>query len=183
MHRPRFSLLSGLALLAVVAAPQFHAFAQEMQADVHVPSRPQNITWGTFPIDKAPVATVKSGQTVRIDTLSHAGSTQDEAPGGVPGGLRREARRDPAGRARLLGGASGTLRQPGAGGGHVLTGPIYVEGAEPGDMLEVQILELQTRVPYGMNSTGPTRRRVPRRLSGREGRRHAARRFRRARAT
>ncbi len=35
--------------------------------------------------------------------------------------------------------------------GHVLTGPIYVEGAEPGDTLEVQILEYTLRVPYGMN--------------------------------
>ena len=52
--------------------------------------------------------------------------------------------------------ARSTLRQPGGGGGHVLTGPIYVEGAEPGDTLEVQILSLRTRVPYGMNSTGPT---------------------------
>lgn len=31
-----------------------------------------------------------------------------------------------------------------------------MDGAEPGDTLEVQILDLQTRVPYGMNSTGPT---------------------------
>jgi acetamidase/formamidase len=40
-------------------------------------------------------------------------------------------------------------------GPHILTGPIYVEGAEPGDMLEVQILDLNARVPYGLNSTSP----------------------------
>jgi len=44
----------------------------------------------------------------------------------------------------------------GRGGAHVLTGPIAVTGAEPGDTLEVQILELRTRVPYGVNTTGPT---------------------------
>ena len=155
MHRSRFSLLSVLALLAVASAPQFHALAQEMQADVYVPSRPQNLTWGAFPIAKSAVATVKSGQAVRIDTLSHAGSTQDEPPAEFLAGYgvkREEILQD----VLDFWAARPTLRQPGGGGGHVLTGPIYVEGAEPGDMLEVQILALRTRVPYGMNSTGPT---------------------------
>ena len=42
------------------------------------------------------------------------------------------------------------------GGGHILTGPLYVEGAEPGDTLAVEMLELTTRVPYGINSTSST---------------------------
>ena len=144
-----------LALAAAVSALSFSAFAQETPADVHVPSRPQNLTWGAFPIDKGPVATVKSGQSVRIDTLSHAGSTQDEPPAEFLAGYgvtRNEILQD----VLDFWAVRGTLRQPGGGGGHVLTGPIYVEGAEPGDTLEVQILSLRTRVPYGMNSTGPT---------------------------
>jgi acetamidase/formamidase len=40
-------------------------------------------------------------------------------------------------------------------GVHVLTGPIYVEGAVPGDALEVRVLDLEFRVPYGVNNTGP----------------------------
>ena len=40
-------------------------------------------------------------------------------------------------------------------GVHVLTGPIYIEGAEPGDALEVRVLDLEFRVPYGVNNTGP----------------------------
>jgi hypothetical protein len=48
--------------------------------DHHVPSRPENLAWGAFPKDKPPILHVKSGQTVRIDTLSHAGATQDEHP-------------------------------------------------------------------------------------------------------
>jgi acetamidase/formamidase len=129
--------------------------AQSSDADVYVPSRPETITWGAFPIDKGPVATVKTGQTVRIDTLSHAGSTQDEEPAAFLAGYGvkpNEILKD----VLDFWAARPTLRQPGAGGGHVLTGPIYVDGAEPGDMLEVQILDLRTRVPYGMNSTGPT---------------------------
>ena len=41
------------------------------------------------------------------------------------------------------------------GGPHVLTGPIYIEGAEGGDMLEVRILDVAFRVPYGLNNIGP----------------------------
>ena len=144
-----------LLLIAATSALALPASAQDMHPDHHVPSRPQNLTWGAFPIDKAPVATVKSGQTVRIDTLSHAGSTQDEPPVEFLGGYgvkRDEILQD----VLDFWAARSTLRQPGGGGGHVLTGPIYVEGAEPGDTLEVQILALRTRVPYGMNSTGPT---------------------------
>ena len=118
----------------------------------HVPSRPENLAWGAFPKDKAPVARVKSGQTVRIDTLSHAGATQDEHPVeylGKYGVKTDEMLKD----VLDFWAARATLRQAGHGGGHILTGPIYVEDAAPGDMLEVQILSLTTRVPYGMNST------------------------------
>jgi acetamidase/formamidase len=41
-------------------------------------------------------------------------------------------------------------------GGHLLTGPIGVEGAEPGDVLQIDILEIIPRVPYGYNGFGPT---------------------------
>jgi acetamidase/formamidase len=155
MCRPTRFTMSLLALAVGAVAFQFKSFAQEMHADVYVASRPQNLTWGAFPIDKAPVVTVKSGQTVRIDTLSHAGSTQDEPPAEFLAGYgvqRDEILQD----VLDFWAVRSTLRQPGGGGGHVLTGPIYVEGAEPGDTLEVQILSLRTRVPYGMNSTGPT---------------------------
>jgi acetamidase/formamidase len=39
-------------------------------------------------------------------------------------------------------------------GGHVLTGPIYIDGAEPGDMLEIRIKAVTPRVPYGVNGAG-----------------------------
>ena len=155
MKKPATHMLTVLAIAIPAFAFVHGAVAQDIQADVYVSSRPQNLTWGAFPIHKAPVAIVKSGQTVRIDTLSHAGSTQDEAPAeflAAYGVKRDEILQD----VLDFWAARATLRQPGGGGGHVLTGPIYIEGAEPGDTLEVQILGLRTRVPYGMNSTGPT---------------------------
>lgn len=127
--------------------------AQRTTIDHHLASRPENLAWGAFPGDKSPVLRIRSGQTVRIDTLSHAGATQDENPVAYLGryGVKSvEILKD----VLDFWAARDSLRQPGNGGGHILTGPIYVEGAEPGDMLEVQILELTPRVPYGMNSTG-----------------------------
>jgi acetamidase/formamidase len=46
-------------------------------------------------------------------------------------------------------------------GPHLLTGPVHVEGARPGDMLEVRVLDVEIRVPYGINATGPGRGAVP----------------------
>jgi acetamidase/formamidase len=129
------------------------AVAQTPAADVYVPSRPETVAWGAFPKDKPPVARVTSGQTVRIDTLSHAGATQEQTPveylgqyGVKPDEILKDVIDFWAARA--------SLRQRGNGGGHILTGPIYVENAAPGDTLEIQILSLTPRVPYGMNSTG-----------------------------
>jgi len=47
------------------------------------------------------------------------------------------------------------VKRPKGAAVHILTGPIYVDGAEPGDTLEVRVLDIQFRVPYGVNNTGP----------------------------
>ena len=53
-------------------------------------------------------------------------------------------------------GAGGSPPEPREGrSGHLLTGPIYIDDAEPGDMLEARILDVKTRVPYGINNTSP----------------------------
>jgi acetamidase/formamidase len=128
--------------------------APAMTADHMLPSRPENATWGWIPIDAQPALTVRSGETVRIDTLSHHGTTQDEDPltflpkfGVKPDEILPDVRDFWASR-------PGRPRE-GRGGAHVLTGPVAIAGAEPGDMLEVQILDMTTRVPYGVNTTGP----------------------------
>lgn len=126
-----------------------------MPADHVLGSRPETVTWGWLPIDAPPAITIRSGETVRIDTLSHHGTTQDEDPmtflpklGVKPDEILQDVRDFWASR--------GGRPRTGRGGAHVLTGPVAIAGAEPGDMLEVQILELTTRVPYGVNTTGPT---------------------------
>jgi acetamidase/formamidase len=161
----------GVTLLTVRSTPVYAADqdAQDQQTrqrpDHVVRSTPENVVWGEFPSDRPAIAVVKSGETVRIDTLSHAGATQGATLGAAAGneanhpvrylaqfGVRRyEVLQDV-----IDFWLSGPDRARTGRGGHILTGPIYIDGAEPGDMLEVQVLDLKTRVPYGINNAGPT---------------------------
>jgi acetamidase/formamidase len=116
----------------------------------YVVSSPETIQWGWLPNrDAAPVLTVASGSTVTVDTVSHEGVLEDQG-------------RDPVAWFGQYGiGANGVLhdaRQLAESdlehsiyddGPHVVTGPIRVNGAQPGDLLEVQVLSLLERVPYG----------------------------------
>ena len=149
--RAFFSCVLALATAACVAPREAAQQDQAVEADHFVPSRPETVSWGWYPIDKEPVVTIQSGETVRINTLTHAGATQREEPGAYLTGLgipRDEILQDV-----LDFWASRDGRPREGRSGHVITGPVYVEGAEPGDMLEVQILDIQTRVPWGINNT------------------------------
>lgn len=152
-QQPSHWLRSGQAGLNAAGAGASQQ-PERRQADFFVPSRPETVTWGSFPIDARPVLTIRSGQTVRIDTLSHAGATQDEHPAMFfePYGVKRDEILED-----VIAFWSSRKGRPREGRGvHILTGPIYIDGAEPGDVLEVQILDLSTRVPYGVNNTSPT---------------------------
>ena len=140
------------ATLLMAAGSGTTAAAQD--ADHFVPSRPETVSWGWFPLDKPPVLTIDSGDTVRIDTLSHAGATQNDHPDlslGLLGVTPDEILPDVL---DFWGSRAGRPRD--GRSGHVITGPIAVRGAEPGDVLEIQVLEIATRVPYGINNTSPT---------------------------
>jgi len=94
---------------------------------------PDTVHWGYFDPDLSPVLTVADGDLVRIEAVTHqAGDAPD---------LLMDL-----GISRIF--DEVTDRGPGP---HILTGPIAVEGAEPGDTLEVSILEAQPRVPWGTN--------------------------------
>ena len=121
-----------------------------VEVDHLVLSSPENLSWGWFPIEKDPVVTVLPGQTVEVHTLTGDGIYQDLHPAeelrymGVP---ESEVLPD------LVEFWETRKARPREGrAGHLVTGPIYVEGAEPGDMLEVQILDVRPRVPWGFNS-------------------------------
>ena len=122
-------------------------------ADHFVPSTPENLSWGWFPIDKDPVLRVRPGETVRMDTLTHSGAVQDEEPVAWLGALgvpEAEIHPDVLDFWASRGGRPREGRS-----GHVITGPVYIEGAEPGDMLEIEILAVETRASWGVNNTSP----------------------------
>ena len=119
--------------------------------DVSLRSTPETVSWGWIDADRAPVARVESGQRLRIDTVTHQGLNTDKDPVaffGAAGIAPGEVLPDAAEIYRKV------KRGEGAGP-HILTGPVYVEGAQPGDLLEVRVLDVAIRVPYGVNSTGP----------------------------
>lgn len=115
---------------------------------VHLRSTPRTVVRGVISAARAPVLRIRDGQTVVIDTVSHGGLTEDPvkffAEAGIP---KSEVLQDVID-------ISSVPRTEGFGG-HVLTGPIHIEGAETGDMLEVRIHEVTPRVPYGVNNPGP----------------------------
>ena len=141
---------SVLSIGALMLAPVLAA-AQAVVA--HVPARPESVVWGEIPSDRPALLTIKSGDAVSIDTISHSGATQDEEPVAFLGkhGVRPEEVLPDA----IAFWKSRPARPRDGRAGHILTGPINVEGAEAGDMLEIQIGELKLRAPFGMNNSGP----------------------------
>lgn len=126
---------------------------QEIVIDHFVSSRPENVSWGWFPLDKDPVITIQSGQVVKIDALSQAGASQDEHPVTYLGNLglpEDEIHQDVV---DFWNSREGRPRE--GRSSHVITGPIHIEGAVPGDVLEIQILDMETRASWGINSTNP----------------------------
>jgi acetamidase/formamidase len=105
-------------------------------AEHHLPSTPGNVHWGYWDASLAPVLAVKPGDRVVIDTLSGEPEDLPEA------GLGHEVLPD---HAAVL---AQSVRGPGP---HLLTGPVHVEGAEPGDVLEVRILDIRFRLAWGWN--------------------------------
>ncbi len=111
-------------------------------------STPDTIEWGHYSADAKPVLTVKSGDTVRVETVS-----------GNPEVLARLGAAEDD-NLRELKQIYAQVKDRGPGG-HLLTGPIFVEGAEAGDTLQVEILEIHPRADYGYKVFTPTTGMLP----------------------
>ena len=112
---------------------------------------PSTVAWGFYSAHAKPVLTVPSGQVVTVHTLSTCGDPERLKGMGVP------ASEIPASVSALYD-AKGIDKGP---GGHILTGPIAVEGAEPGDVLEVDIEKIAIDVPWACNGFGVGRGYLP----------------------
>ncbi|WP_406170811.1 acetamidase/formamidase family protein [Streptomyces canus] len=119
----------------------------------YVPSTPANTLWGRLPCEAdTPCAVVRPGSVVTVDTLSHEGVLEDQGRNparffgryGVGGGHVLDDAQQVA--------DSGMPHDFDDDGPHLVTGPIAVAGARPGDLLAITVLGLTPRVPYGMVS-------------------------------
>jgi len=102
---------------------------------------PETVAYGYYWSEAKPALRIASGDIIDVDTLL-TNSPQGLARMGVPDDKIEASLK------AITTGVTGDRRGP---GGHILTGPVYVEGAEPGDALEVKILSIDFNIDYGYN--------------------------------
>src|SRR5579863_734630 len=139
----RFRATLGPLLLPSVLC--LAAFTPARAAEYDLKATPSTVAWGYYWSEAKPALRIKSGDTVTVQTLLTAspvwlsleGVDDEEIPPEL-GRIFREVPPDAKG--------------PGP---HLLTGPIYVEGSEPGDVLEVRIQKIQLGMPFATNGFSP----------------------------
>lgn len=99
------------------------------------------VVWGSYWSEMPPVLRIQSGDYVKLRTLLTSSPERLEAAGIAAADVEKELR------------DVQSVKDRGPGG-HVLTGPIYIEEAEPGDVLEVRILSIELPIDYGYNAIG-----------------------------
>src|SRR5690349_15278106 len=107
--------------------------------DHHLAASVPNCHWGYFDATRAPVLTIKSGDRVTIDTVSGAPGFYPKSGFHVPPELKEIHAANP-----------GYPLGP-----HILTGPVAVEGAKPGRVIEVRIIDIKPRQDWGFNLIRP----------------------------
>jgi acetamidase/formamidase len=106
-----------------------------------LPATPKTVAYGYYWAETKPVLTIASGDIVEVTTMLTSTPTRLEAAG-VPANEVEPELRD------IVAQVTGDARGP---GGHILTGPVFVEGADSGDVLEVKILSIDLKIPYAYN--------------------------------
>ena len=127
------------------------ALAAAHGADYQLKATPATVAWGYYWSEAKPVLTIKSGDTVTVQTVGTSSPMSLTRAGVKPADIQ------PALQA-IYDQVQAKDKGP---GGHILTGPIFIEGAEPGDTLEVRILSITLPVPYASNGFSPQRGVLP----------------------
>lgn len=125
-------MLKSVALLIAAASSL-------MAATYKVPATSETVTLGLFTLNKPPVVKIQSGDIVTMETWNsclHEMVFNKTTPAGV---------------AKFYQAHDIQKRR----GMHSLTGPVYVEGAEPGDVLEIRVLDIRLS-DWGYNFLSPT---------------------------
>ena len=118
-------------LISQAAAPKTH----------RLEATPSTVAYGYYWAEAVPVLRIASGDIIDVDTLL-TNSPRGLERAGVP------AEKIQASLSTIVEQVTGDRRGP---GGHILTGPVYVEGAEPGDVLAVKVLSVDLAIDYGYN--------------------------------
>ena len=129
------SLLAGA--FALLAAHSLQAAPKTHRLEV----TPSTVAYGYYWSEAQPVLRIASGDIIDVDTMLT----------NTPEGLQRAGVAEEKIQASLravVEQVTGERRGP---GGHILTGPVYVEGAQPGDVLEVNVLSIDLPLEYGYN--------------------------------
>ncbi|HWA90255.1 MAG TPA: acetamidase/formamidase family protein [Rhizomicrobium sp.] len=126
-------MLRSILPMLALAAGAAHAETFTLEAG------PKSVAWGNYDATRAPVLHIKSGDTVVFRTLLTNSPTGLEKAGVAPDKVE-QALRDVY--------AQVTDKGP---GGHILNGPVYIEGAEPGDTLEIHIRKIEPAIDYAYN--------------------------------
>ena len=138
-----------LAALLTAALLTLPAAAQQTQTLLATPT---TVAWGFYSAKATPALTIHSGDTVTIQTLSTCGSPErlkslGIAASDIPPYVEDIYKNYPA-----------SEKGP---GGHILTGPVAITEAEPGDVLEVRIQKIAIDVPWACNGFGAGRGFLP----------------------
>lgn len=110
---------------------------------------PKTVVWGYYDPKAPPALRIKSGDTVEIQTLVASNPERFESAG-IGADQIEPAIRD----------IFREVKDKGPGP-HILTGPVFIEGAEPGDVLEVRIQQIRLAIPYAINAFLPGRGFLP----------------------
>jgi len=134
----KYLLLLRASLLATLTATAAYADS----AQVHrLEATPATVAYGYYWSEAQPVLRIASGDVIDVDTLL-TNTPEGLTKAGVPD------ERIQASLKAIVSQVTGDRRGP---GGHILTGPVYVEGAAPGDVLEVEIQSIELAIDYGYN--------------------------------
>jgi len=115
---------------------------QTRAPNVHrLEATPTTVAYGYYWAAATPALRIQSGDIIDVDTLLTNTPAGLERAGVKPDRIQESLK-------RIVADVTGDRRGP---GGHILTGPVFVEGAEPGDALEVKILSIDFAIDYGYN--------------------------------
>jgi acetamidase/formamidase len=155
---PAWMLSPGIEEVAAQAGgdgpgPRILQSGRGRRPGAYVTSTPETVRWGYLPNRTAKaIRTVRSGATVTFDTVSHEGILEDQGRDPVAYFARKGVpERNVLDDAKAIA-ASDLPHDFVKDGPHIVTGPINVIGARPGDVLRVDVVGLTPRAPYGVIS-------------------------------